>query len=403
VTRHGSQTESPHVRRLVLTVLALTALVAGAAPAPGHAPRQAQTAERVRILVPERNSYVSGPFTLRAAVEPLTLAVADVSFFANGQLVCRVTERPYTCAWDAGAGVLEHQIRVVATLADGRRLVDSVRTRGVAYTETVDVDAIPVTVTVTDDKGQFVRGLTRSQFQVFEDDVPQAVTHFAAEEIPLELTAAVDVSGSMKDAIPQLKAAVRGFLSALRPSDTITVLAFNDNVFTLARASTDPQARLKSVDRLAAWGGTALYDVIVRSVEGFGRQIGRRTMVTFSDGEDTASHITLDTAERRLQMSDATVYTIAQGRATRLKPLRDILERLAKTSGGRAFVTEDIGALGRSFDEIVRELSNQYLVAYVPRVMRRDGAWHRIRVRVTPDRYRVRAREGYRAPSGAAK
>jgi Ca-activated chloride channel family protein len=381
--------------------LAVVAMACGLLATP--VAQQKSSPERVRILVPEPDSYVSGPFTLRADVEPQTLQVAEVSFFANGQLACRVVRRPYNCPFDAGPGVVEHQFRVVAALTDGRRLVATVRTKGAEYAETVDVDAIQVTVTVTDDRGQFVRNLKREQFQVFEDDAPQKTSYFAAAEIPLELTAAVDVSGSMIEAMPQLKIAVRRFLSALRPSDQVSLLAFNDNVFTLARASTDPAVRLKAVDRLAAWGGTALYDVIVRSVEGLSRQVGRRTLVMFSDGEDTASHVTLDAAEKRLQTSDATVYTIAQGRATRLRPLREILERIAKTSGGRSFVTRDMDALAQSYDEIVRELSNQYLLAYAPPSSKHDGAWHRIRVRVNPDRYRVRAREGYRTPTGAGR
>ena len=36
--------------------------------------------------------------------------------------------------------------------------------------------------------------------------------------------------------------------------------------FTLARRSTDPQVRLKAVDRLSPWGGTALYDAILTAI-----------------------------------------------------------------------------------------------------------------------------------------
>ena len=66
--------------------------------------------------------------------------------------------------------------------------------------------------------------------------------------------------------MPQLKNAVRKFLSALGPKDQVTLAAFNDNLFTLARRETNPAQRLRAVDRLAPWGGTALYDVIVRGV-----------------------------------------------------------------------------------------------------------------------------------------
>jgi Ca-activated chloride channel family protein len=355
------------------------------------------------ITFPPEDSYISGPVVLRARIDPPSAAVTRMSFFADGRLICNVDRPPFECAWDAGAGVDKHQIRVQAVLASGQRLVQSVRTKGVAYAEAVEVDAIQVTVAVTDDHGNFVRRLPREAFRVFEDDVPQKITHFASHDISLELTAAIDVSGSMTDAMPQLKQTVKRFLSSLRPEDKVSLLAFNDNIFTLARASVEPAARIRVVDRLAAWGGTSLYDVIVRSVDMLGRQLGRRALIVFSDGEDTASHITLATAEKRLQMSDATVYTIAQGRATKAKQLRDVLERIARTSGGRAFAFEDIDQLGHAFDEILEDLSNQYLLVYTPPIARRDGAWHRIRVQVSPGQHKVRTREGYLAPAPGRK
>ena len=124
--------------------------------------------------------------------------------------------------------------------------------------------------------------------------------------------------------------------------------------------------RLKAVDRLAAWGGTALYDVIVRSVEGLGRQVGRRTLVMFSDGEDTASHVTLDAAEKRLQMQrrDGLHHRAGPGDSTQAAPGDP---RAHRQDERRPLVRHrDMDALAQSYDEIVRELSNQYLLAYAP-------------------------------------
>ena len=83
------------------------------------------------------------------------------------------------------------------------RLVQNVRTRGLEYTESVDVDVVQVTAIVTDGDGRFVRGLTQADFKVFDDNKPQPITHFAAENVPLELVAAIDVSSSMRDATAQ--------------------------------------------------------------------------------------------------------------------------------------------------------------------------------------------------------
>ena len=385
--------------RLVVSALASSLIVAAMA-----AMLEArQDGVSLTITYPPADEYISGPVVLQARVSPFSAAVNHVSFFADGRLACSVDHRPFDCRWDAGPGVTAHEFRVQAVLANGRHLTRAVRTKPYQVDLDEDVDVICVTAVVTDDRGNFVPHLPREAFRVFEDDVPQKIDHFASGDIPLEMTAAIDQSGSMVDAVPQLKQSVKRFLSALRPQDKVSLLFFNDNIFTPIRASVDPAVRLKAVDRLAAWGGTSLYDTIVTAVDMLGREVGRRSLVVFSDGDDTASHISLETAEKRLKMSDATVYTIAEGQAMQLEKLRDILERFARTSGGLAFATGDMDRLSQAFDQILEDLSNQYLLTYTTPAPR-DGKWHRIRVQIVrPGTYRVRAREGYLAKLPARK
>jgi Ca-activated chloride channel family protein len=373
---------------LACLVCACTAMARARQPAPAT----------ISVVSPAAGSYVSGSVTLEARVDPPSTPVQSVTFFGDGRSVCVLRQAPWQCTWDAGAGVREHVVRVAALLADGTRLVKSVRTRGTSFVESVDVDAVQVTVTVTDKHGKVVRGLPRSAFRMKEDGRPQQITAFAGEHIALEIVVALDVSQSMTAAIPVLKTASRGFLSALRPADQVTLLAFNDNIFTLARRSTNPAQRLKAVDRLAPWGGTALYDAILTALNVVGRQPGRRSIVVFTDGEDQSSIATLERVRTRMETSDATVYTIGLGRGIREETLRNVLQRLARMSGGRSFVTERIDRLQRAFDEIIDELSGQYLLAYVPSNDKRDGTWRRIQVEVSHGEYEVRAREGYRAP-----
>jgi Ca-activated chloride channel family protein len=344
---------------------------------------------------PVDNGYTSGPTPLRIRIEPKGADIRTVSLFADGQLVCALERSPFECSWDAGRTVVEHTLRATAQLASGRRIAQSIRTKGEAYTESVDVDVIQVTAAVTDGGGRFVRGLPRDAFRVYDNNVVQTITSFQAENISLEIIVAVDVSGSMTGAMPTVKAAVKRFLSALRPTDRVTVLGFNDNVFTLARPTVDLATRLKAVDRPAPWGGTALYDVIVQAIDQLGRQPGRRALVVFTDGEDLNSRVPLEVAERHLEASDVTLYPIGQGRAPTIVALRTVLERLAKRSGGRAFF-ETLDKLDDVFSAIIDELSNQYLLGYVPINSARDGRWRTLRVEVPTRDVRIRTRQGYR-------
>jgi len=363
--------------------------------ATAEGPSTAAARPEVEILSPDSESYLSGTTTLRASVEPPD-AAASVTFAVDGRTVCQLSSPPFQCDWDAGPNITAHQIRVVANLAGGGRIVRTLRTKTIQFAEKVDVDVVQVTVTVMDGTGRFVRNIPRSAFRIYEDGKPQAITSFLSQDVPLELIAAVDISGSMTTAMPKLKLAVKEFLGAIPPRDQVTLLGFNDSVFPLARRAMDPAARVRAVDRLAPWGATALYDVLARSVDMLGRQTGRKAIVAFSDGEDQGSRVALEDVERRLQASDVTLYMIGQGRGLSHESLRAIMWRLATPTGGRVFSTDSIDQLQGAFEELLDELSNQYLLGYQPTNSRRDDTWREIKVQV--DGYdNVRARQGYRA------
>jgi len=352
----------------------------------------------VRIVSPAEGAYLNGAVHLSLAITPgsTSAQVQLVRWFADGRQVCSVERAPFTCEWDAGDSVTEHQIRVVATLKDGRRLIDNVRTKGVQFAEAVDVDVVQVTAVVTDENGRFVPGLRMEDFRVLDDDRPQKLTHFASENIPLELVTAIDVSSSMTAALPLVKSSATRFLGALRPDDQVTVLGFNDNIFTLAHRSSDQEVRAKAVERLAPWGGTALYDVIIRAADLLGLQSGRRAMAVFTDGDDQSSHASMPAVVQRAEASDATIYMIGEGRAIEARNLQQLMRQLASVSGGRAFFSEQPSKLAAIFEEILEDLRHQYLLAYAPPEGARDGEWHRLRVEVPGHRYSVRARQGYR-------
>jgi Ca-activated chloride channel family protein len=390
---------TPRIAMLAWCGAAAAGSVAALLPSGGWAqPAQDTGAPVLRIVSPAPGALLSGSITLEAAIGPVERAgvVERVTFSVDGHEVCVITAPPFACEWDAGRDVVARVVRVVAQIAGGSRLARTVHTRALGYVDRVNVDAVQITVVVTDRDGRFVQRLPRDAFRVTEDGVSQVVTTFAADDIPLEVVAALDVSQSMADAMPALKHAARAFLDSLREHERVTLLAFNDNIFTLARRTTAGEARRRAVDRLAPWGGTALYDAILRGIALLSRQSGRRALVLFSDGEDQSSRASEEAALRGVEASDATVYTIGLGRGARVPALRQLLERLATLSGGRGLFTENSSALKSAFTEIVQDLSHQYLVGYQPTNQKRDGEWRRLRVEVSGGAYTVRHRQGYR-------
>ena len=379
------------------SLASLLVLLAGALLARG-APVTAQTgapAPVLEIVSPTPDAYISGATTFRATVTP-DGAARRVLFSVDGRQVCETSTAPFECSWEAGGSITAHQVRAVAELASGGRIVRTVRTRDLGYAEKVDVEVVQVIATVVDGRGHFVTGLPRTAFHIEEDGKSQTISHFGAEDVPLELVVACDVSGSMTPAIPRLKKAVKEFLAAVPSRDQVTLLGFNDSIFALTRRAVNPEERAKAVDRLAPWGATALYDVILRGVDMLGKQPGRRAMVVFSDGEDQGSHASITDVERRLQASDVTLYMIGQGRGVEVAALKSIMQRLVEPTGGRALFTDSIDELHLAFADLLEELSNQYLLGYESTNIRRDDTFRKISVQVD-GQGRVRARQGYRA------
>jgi Ca-activated chloride channel homolog len=355
----------------------------------------------IRIVSPEPDAYAAGAVLLKAAVTPghRVKDIARVMFYVDGRLTCTIMEPTrLECPWDAGTQIREHVIRAVVEMIGGGRAVTSMRTKGLELGEAVRVEVVQVTA-VVHDKGRFIKGLPVSAFRLFENAVPQTITHFTSEGSPLELVIAVDVSGSMASAMPQLKAAVKKFLSALGPKDQVTLTAFNDNLFTLARRDSTPEQRLRAVDRLAPWGGTALFDVIIRGLQQLSKQPGRRVLVVFSDGDDKSSHATIEAVDRAVRATDATLFMVALGPGARAAAVKTNIERLVDMTGGRALFVDRAEQLEASFGAIVEELSNQYLLGYESTNQKRDGTWRAIRLELPNHGYTVRARQGYNAPS----
>jgi Ca-activated chloride channel homolog len=339
-------------------------------------------APTLRIVWPPPDSIVSGPTQIEAAIEP-AVPVTSMRFTVNGRQVCTVDRQPFRCSWDPGA------------LAGGRSLVANVRTKELGVTERARVDAVLVPVIVTD-RGQFVRGLKKQDFEVFEDGVAQPIASVVSEEAPLDMALAIDVSGSMEHALGEVKLAVKQLLKKLRPGDAATLVGFNDNIFTAAEREKDFAAREAAVDLLASWGGTALYDATVRVLDMVSREWGRKGVVIFSDGDDRNSLTKRETAMARVQASDAMLYTIGFGGGVTMPLLRTSLEDYARSTGGRAFFPRQTRELDEIFDDIVSELANQYVLSYSPMNLKQDSVWRDIKVQVRKGKFDIRARSGYR-------
>lgn len=288
---------------------------------------------------------------------------------------------------------------------------------------TTFIRRVRLPITVTDKKGQFVPGLTKNNFVILEDKLPQQIETFSddlGESLPLYVAVLMDTSPSTAGKLKFEQESAMNFIqTVVRPRKDRVLFATFDHQIELKQDFTD---KLDLLDR-AVFGvkklgtQTALYDAIWQFCDEKLRGVsGRRVLVVITDGEDTYSRADLRDAIDIAQRTETTVYVISTKAGlsgtvpgVRLGEVKDKVDnslvKLAEETGGVAFFTGDMLSLERSFTKINKELRAQYLVTYKPANDRYDGSFRRIEVRLSSDQgnLKVRTKQGYKAIADAVR
>jgi VWFA-related protein len=268
------------------------------------------------------------------------------------------------------------------------------------FTLEVEVDVVSVTAVVFDKKGTFIRDLSTSDIELFEDGVPQDVDYFReasseeAERVPLTVVLVLDTSGSMNKSMRFLQEAVLNFVYKLEDVDTAMVVSFNESVKGSAEFTGDLDRLERIVDGLEPWGGTSLYDAIHYSLNRIRDAPGRKAVIVFSDGADTTSSLRDRDVVDYARAVEATVYAIGFKGSGPGGSAKGFLKKVSKETGGQFFSPGNVGDLIKVFNAISDELKNHYLLAYTPK-READGSWREIELKVKKPDVKVRVRKGY--------
>jgi Ca-activated chloride channel family protein len=270
----------------------------------------------------------------------------------------------------------------------------------------VNVDLVVLHATVQNRNRALVSGLGKEDFQVYEDGVLQQISSFSHEDIPVTVGLVVDNSGSMGPKHPEVTAAALAFARSSHPADQMFVIHFNEKVsfgLPAGRPFTDKEAELQvALSRIKADGMTALYDAVAAALEHLNKgNQDKKVLIVISDGADNASKHNLAQIMAMAAQSDAIIYTI--GLFEEGDPDRNpgVLKRLAKATGGEAFLPQSLKRVVPICEQIARDIRNQYTISYVPTNTRQDGAYRAIQMKAgAPGHGRliVRTRAGYKVP-----
>lgn len=269
-----------------------------------------------------------------------------------------------------------------------------------------DVDLVLLDVSVKDAKGGYVSHLSKDDFKIEENGIPQKITSFSSADVPVEAGLVLDDSGSMRSKRPDVNVAGLTFVDASNPKDQIFVLDFNDKVLwglPEGMAFTDNIDLLRQALSLhPTQGKTVLYDAIaagLRHLESGDRE--KKTLVVVSDGGDNASKLKFPELMRVIEESHATIYTVGIYDADDPDRNPGVLQRIAGVSGGECFLLRRYQDIVPTSKKIAEDIRKRYTIGYIPERGDSKPGLRKIRVTASaPEHGRliVRTRTSYLDP-----
>jgi len=282
----------------------------------------------------------------------------------------------------------------------------------------VAVNLSTVAFSARDSHGTLVDNLTKEDLEVFEDAVPQKISHFAkSTDVPLTLGLVVDASNSQDHFTKQHQHDLEVFLQdVLGPRDRVFLLAFGNHlrlVSDFTNSSEQILANMKiykkkteafpeiAPEKQERDLGTAFYDSIFYSVtEKLAKENGRRALLLFSDGEDNSSSHDMMTSIETAQAANVVIYSIryTEQHHGNLTPRNQygirVMDRIAKETGG-AHIDASTTDPRTYFRQIAEELRTSYELAYYSTNPLEDASFHKIKILPKNSSVTIRSKTGY--------
>lgn len=249
----------------------------------------------------------------------------------------------------------------------------------------INSELVSVDVTVVDERGEYVHGLSATDFSLFEDGKPHPIEFFQPNSTQgprlVSMVFAVDFSGSvtLEEGATQQRA-LSTFLNDQNPNSLFALIGFNDEVNVLENFTKDRKRLLRAFEKQKEYGGsTRIYDAIDRGItllkkspRKYGERLFRRYIVVLTDGFDSSSMVNSREVIRRANEEGISIYTVTVPSYTvslngrqRVPTLLDAT-RIAASTGGRDFCVEAGFDYTSAFRAISAEVVESYTIAYQP-------------------------------------
>jgi len=274
----------------------------------------------------------------------------------------------------------------------------------------VSTQTVPLYVTVMDTARRLVPDLAEEDFEIYDNGKLQKLTNFDNKATPISVVVMLDTSGSMTLALDLVKQAAEQFLIRLLPEDKGKVGAFNDKIevkpATGLPFTNNRDQLIRALGDLDFGYPTRLYDAVDFGINELKNADGRKVVLVFTDGEDTASRMSSGDVTERSRIEEVMVYSVGMeneymngNQRVRTSPDRG-LRRLSDETGGGFFMLKKKDELGSTFTRIAQELHSQYVMGFTPETL--DNKIHKLEVRLKKPGMTARARRSYLAAAPSA-
>ncbi len=291
---------------------------------------------------------------------------------------------------------------------------------------TASTELVQVSVVVLDQQGRVATGLTRKDFEVFEDGVKQDIVECMTETSPVSAALVLDKSRSMRSNVPLvIQGAFNVLDSHVKSSDEFLLVAFDSRPKLILPQFTGDADTLKHVISSylgEANGLTSLYDALYLAVSNVKEKAKNvhRAVIVITDGGDTDSVYTKKEIQGYLEEADVPVFavsasepnifrtwTVGKNGKPELITQDDaigpaelggpkVLKELTDATGGAIFTAHEPEDIPRIMGAVYDLISNQYTISYKPPRAAGGastiGERHKIQVKLTAGDHRF---EGY--------
>ena len=269
----------------------------------------------------------------------------------------------------------------------------------------VNSDFMELHVSVVDEKDRNVVGLTMENFRIKENGIPQPITIFKHEDIPVSLGLVIDNSRSMEPRKARMDAATLAFVRQSHPDDESFVVHFDSD----ARLDRDFTTQLSDLEETLAaskpFGQTAIYDALMIALDHMQKaRHEKKALLLVTDGLDNSSKTSFKQVLEAVKHSRVAIIVVGLLSASEGEKAEETLTQLADATGGRAYFPDNVDQARVMMERAAHDLRTQYTIGYVPSDPAHDGTWRSVRLELIPppgskEKLKVDYRHGYYRPN----